>query len=102
MPMRGVSGHLELAQGCARLTEARKQHVDLLPELHPAVVRRISAKGIRTDGYEVIARRANTKSYVDRYALTWFCLVHTKNLTDFLDMGNMEEVLGNPNSATGF
>jgi hypothetical protein len=87
---------------CARLCDARELRATLLPDLHAARVRRISANGIRIDGFEVIARRANTKSSTDRYTQTWFCLVHTMDLADMLGAGELADVIGDPGSATGF
>ncbi len=91
-PMRGVHGHLHLVADPyrqlglrARLTDENRPDALVLPELLDASVRRISRSGIVITGLEVVPRRPNRKANADRYAQTWWCLVHTLWVAESLD-----------------
>jgi len=62
-----------------------------LPDLYDAKVARITANGIMISGFEVVARRTNNKSAADRYKQTWWCLIHTVQLADALDLTTLDE-----------
>jgi len=98
-PQQGVSGHLVLLpwkDGSrtslrAKLTDERSQASSLLPDLHDALVERISANGIKISGTEVIARRTTNKSSADYFRQTWWCLVHTIYIAEFLDVVQLDD-----------
>jgi hypothetical protein len=58
----------------------------VLPELLNARVIKITANGIVITGQEVIPRRTSTKSRVDFWRQTWWCLIHTVAITESLDV----------------
>lgn len=87
-PAAGVTGHLQLdlwrvratRQLAAKLTSAPDGATLLLPELLAARVERITRNGIVIAGTEIVPRRGTAKSSADRYAQTWWCLVHAEAL----------------------
>lgn len=110
-PRQGVSGSLALqavreaedASVKATLTQDSSTTTSLLPDLFGARVIRISATGIAIAGYEVVARRAGSKSAVDRYEQCWWCLVHTVRLAEMLDVATEADMLfDRAHSSTGF
>lgn len=98
--MQAVSGHLLVSPRSdgsqtslrAQLLDERSKQVALLPELHSAVVERVTANGIKITGHEVVARRSTNKASADHYQQTWWCLVHTMFIADALDLVQLDEL----------
>lgn len=93
-PQAGVHGRLRVEtwrdgytrQLAAKLVDESEGDRLLLPELLHAQVRRITPRGIVISGLEVVPRRNTNKSSADRYSQTWWCLVHTLALGQYLDV----------------
>ena len=63
----------------------------LIPDLHGAQVTRISSNGIAITGYELVPRRTNNKANADAYRQSWWCVIHTVQLADSLDLASLDE-----------
>ena len=108
-PARPISGNLTLAPTphpngtrlLASLVLEPTSTTALLPPLHAARVGPITASGIVIQGVELIARSSHSKANVERFAQTWWCLVHTSNLAALLDFEGDEGLWANP-GPTGF
>ena len=61
-----------------RARQLRVGSVQQMPDLIHARVCRITGAGVVVTGIEIIARRDSTKSSVDRFPQTWWCLVFTE------------------------